>query len=91
MAIAKPDDDGRRRCAGCGDLTRFHVTRTVRSGDFVHQALSGAWAVEEHTVLPETVERVRCRRCATTDAVQVVARPGTAHSGRATERVAGRA
>lgn len=91
MAIAKPGDDERWRCTGCGNLTRFDVPRTVRSEDFVHQELSGAGAVEEHTVLSETVERVRCRWCGATDAVQVVARPDAAHSGRAAESSPGRA
>ncbi|WP_026126947.1 hypothetical protein [Nocardiopsis xinjiangensis] len=91
MAIAKPGDDGRRRYAGYGDLTRFDATRTVRSGDFVHQELSGTGAGEEHTVLSETGERVRCRRCSATDTVRVVARPGAARSVRTAERVSGRA
>lgn len=91
MAIAKPGDDERWRCTGCGNLTRFDVTRTVRSEDFVHQELSGARSVEEHTVLSETVERVRCRWCGTTDAVRFVPRPDAAHSCGAAESASGRA
>ncbi|MGW5878314.1 hypothetical protein ACWFMI_17380 [Nocardiopsis terrae] len=75
MGIAMPGDSERWRCTGCGNLTRFDVTRTVRSQDFVHQELSGAGAVEERTVLSETVERVRCRWCGATDSVEIVPRP----------------
>ena len=75
MGIAMPGDSERWRCTGCGNLTRFDVTRTVRSQDFVHQELSGAGAVEERTVLSETVERVRCRWCGATDSVETVSRP----------------
>ncbi|MEU3019987.1 MULTISPECIES: hypothetical protein [unclassified Nocardiopsis] len=75
MGIAMPGDSERWRCTGCGNLTRFDVTRTVRSQDFVHQELSGVGAVEERTVLSETVERVRCRWCGATDSVEVVPRP----------------
>lgn len=91
MAISKPGDDERWRCSGCGNLTRFDVTRTVRSEDFVHQELSGVGAVEKHTVLSETVERVRCRWCNATDTVQIVARPGAAHSGGVADSTSGRA
>lgn len=91
MAIANPGNDERWRCSGCKNLARFDVTRTVRSEDFVHQELSDAGALEEHTVLSETVERVRCRWCVATDTVQVVARPGAAHSGGVAEHTSGRA
>lgn len=75
MGIAMPGDSERWRCTGCGNLTRFDVTRTVRSQDFVHQELSGAGTVEERTVLSETVERVKCRWCGATDSVEIVPRP----------------
>lgn len=75
MGIAMPGDSERWRCTGCGNLTRFDVTRTVRSQDFVHQELSGVGAVEERTVLSETVERVKCRWCGATDRVEIVPRP----------------
>jgi ribosomal protein S27E len=75
VGIAMPGDSERWRCTGCGNLTRFDVTRTVRSQDFVHQELSGVGAVEERTVLSETVERVKCRWCGATDSVEIVPRP----------------
>lgn len=75
MAIAMPDDNERWRCTGCGNLTRFDVTRTVRSQDYLHLELSGRGRVEESTVLSEAVEQVRCRWCGATDTVEIVARP----------------
>ncbi|WP_116244403.1 hypothetical protein [Nocardiopsis sp. FIRDI 009] len=75
MGIAMPGDSERWRCTGCGNLTRFDVTRTVRSEDFVHQDLAGRGLVEERSVLTETVERVRCRWCGATDSVEIVPRP----------------
>jgi len=70
-----PGDKERWRCTGCGNLTRFDVTRTTRSQDYVHLDLAGEGAVEERTVLSETIERVKCRWCGATDSVEVIARP----------------
>jgi len=70
-----PGDEERWRCTGCGNLTRFDVTRTTRSQDYVHLDLAGEGSVEERTVLSETIERVRCRWCGATDSVEVIARP----------------
>ncbi|WP_159942184.1 MULTISPECIES: hypothetical protein [unclassified Nocardiopsis] len=75
MGIAMPGDSERWRCTGCGNLTRFDVTRTLRSQDYLHFDLAGDGAVEERTVLSETVESVRCRWCGATDSVEVIARP----------------
>ncbi|MEE2040382.1 hypothetical protein Q8791_24485 [Nocardiopsis sp. CT-R113] len=75
MGIAMPGDKERWRCTGCGNLTRFDVTRTTRSQDYVHLDLAGEGAVEERTVLSETIERVKCRWCGATDSVEVIARP----------------
>ena len=75
MGIAMPGDEERWRCTGCGNLTRFDVTRTTRSQDYVHLDLAGEGSVEERTVLSETIERVRCRWCGATDSVEVIARP----------------
>lgn len=83
MGIAMPKEDERWRCAGCGNLTRFDVTRTVRSQDYLHLELSGRGRVEESTVLSETVEHVRCRWCGATDAVEIVARPDADRSSSA--------
>ncbi|WP_028649660.1 hypothetical protein [Nocardiopsis sp. CNT312] len=92
MGITKPGDGERWRCAGCGNLTRFDVTRAVRSRDYVHQDLAGHGVVEEQAVLTETVERVACRWCGATDSMEVVARPGAGapDSGGAAESTTGR-
>ncbi|WP_179646793.1 hypothetical protein [Spinactinospora alkalitolerans] len=75
MSISVPTGKRRWRCAQCGNLTRFDVTRTVRSRDYLHFDLSGASRVEESEVLGETVEQVRCRWCDAVDSVEVVDRP----------------
>ena len=76
MPIPAPTDLTRWRCTQCGNLTRFDVTRRTRSRDYVHLDLSGTPRTEEHEVLTETVEHVRCRWCDAVDAVELVSRPG---------------
>ena len=78
MPVSLPDEVSRWRCARCGNLTRFDVVRTVRAREYVHVDLAGEARVEEREVLAETVERVRCRWCDATDAVEVVPRPAAA-------------
>lgn len=78
MPVSLPDEVSRWRCARCGNLTRFDVVRTVRAREYVHVDLAGEARVEEREVLAETVERVRCRWCDATDAVEVVPRPAVA-------------
>ena len=46
-----PDDRSRWRCAHCGNLTRFDVTRTTRVREFWHLSMSGAPEVDEREVL----------------------------------------
>ncbi len=75
MGVSWPTGETRWRCARCGNLTRFDVTRTIRSCEYVHQDLSGEPRIEERDVLAETVEQVRCRWCDGTDTVELVARP----------------
>jgi hypothetical protein len=70
-----PTATTRWRCRQCGNLTRFDVTRTARTREFVHVDLSGEAAVEEREVLGEQVESVRCRWCDGVDTVELVARP----------------
>ncbi len=89
MGIAIPGDSERWRCTGCGNLTRFDVTRTVRSRDYVHLDLSGDGDVEERTVLSETIESIRCRWCGATDSVEIIARPD-ADRGSSAESATGR-
>ncbi|MBL0747457.1 hypothetical protein [Nocardioides baculatus] len=69
-----PGDGERWRCAGCGNLTRFDVTRTRRTTDYWHVDLAGVPRVEEETVLAESVESVSCRWCGRSDAIEVVDR-----------------
>ena len=69
-----PGDGERWRCAGCGNLTRFDVTRTRRTTEFWHFDLAGDHVVEEETVRGEDVGSVSCRWCGRDDAIEVVAR-----------------
>jgi hypothetical protein len=72
--IRLPGDAERLRCSGCGNLTRFDVTRTRRTREFWHVALSGDARVEDDTLLSERVESISCRWCGRSDAVEIVAR-----------------
>ncbi|MFJ8041005.1 hypothetical protein ACIRBX_10930 [Kitasatospora sp. NPDC096147] len=76
MTIALPTAETRWRCTLCGNLTRFDVTRSARTVEFLHFDLAGESKVEETEVLAETVESVRCRWCNAVDQVELVARPG---------------
>ena len=69
-----PGPGERWRCGGCGNLTRFDVTRSMRTTEFWHFDLAGDHRVEEQDVSSEVVESVSCRWCGRTDAVEVVAR-----------------
>ncbi len=70
-----PDDRSRWRCAHCGNLTRFDVTRTTRVREFWHLSMAGAPEVDEREVIAETVESVVCRWCGAGDRIEVVSRP----------------
>jgi hypothetical protein len=69
-----PGDTERFRCAGCGNLTRFDVTRTRRTREFWHVALSGDARIEDDSLLGQEVESVTCRWCGRSDAIEIVAR-----------------
>jgi hypothetical protein len=73
-AIVIPDAGQRWRCGGCGNLTRFDVTRTRRTTEFWHFDLAGDHRVEETHVKDESVEAVTCRWCGRADAIEVVSR-----------------
>ncbi|HVA60012.1 MAG TPA: hypothetical protein VNG13_05680 [Mycobacteriales bacterium] len=75
MPIPVPGEHERWRCTLCGNLTRFDVTRTTRTRQYVHVELSGQPTVEEEQVLADRVEHVRCRWCNAEDVVEVVTRP----------------
>ncbi|WP_235737489.1 hypothetical protein [Nocardioides alcanivorans] len=74
MTASLPDATNRWRCAGCGNLTRFDVTRTRRTTEFWHFDLAGEPVVEETELLTETVETVTCRWCTRSDAIELVDR-----------------
>jgi hypothetical protein len=69
-----PDASTRWRCGGCGNLTRFDVTRTRRTTEFWHFDLGGHHRVEETLLEAEGVESVTCRWCGRADAVELVSR-----------------
>ncbi len=74
-ATPLPTSTTRWRCTGCGNLTRFDVTRRALTREFVHVDLAGEPAVEEREVVEEVVESVRCRWCDGVGTVELVARP----------------
>ncbi len=78
MSASLPDPDQRWRCAGCGNLTRFDVSRTRRTTEFWHFDLAGDHRIEESDVVAETVESVTCRWCGRSDAIELVARSHSA-------------
>jgi len=75
VAITLPDDKSRLRCAHCGNLTRFTVVRSSRVQEFWHLDMAGVAVVEEREVLSEEIEKIQCRWCNASDAVEIVARP----------------
>jgi hypothetical protein len=74
VSVALPGPHQRWRCGGCGNLTRFDVTRTRRTREFWHLDLAGEIQVEDTDLLAETVESVTCRWCGRDDAIGLVSR-----------------
>lgn len=74
MAQSLPDANTRWRCAGCGNLTRFDVTRSVRATEYWHFDLAGDHRVEDAVTEFESVESVTCRWCGRGDAIELVSR-----------------
>jgi RNase P subunit RPR2 len=74
VAASLPDATTRWRCAGCGNLTRFDVSRSRRTTEFWHFDLAGEHAVEDTRVEHEVVEQVTCRWCGRSDAIELVSR-----------------
>ena len=74
MSLQIPDATQRWRCGGCGNLTRFDVTRTRRTTEFWHFDLSGEHQVEQTDLKEETVESVSCRWCGRDDAIELIDR-----------------
>jgi len=71
----------RYRCAACGNVTRFDVTRAQRTRSFHHYTLGGDLTVEETEVLADQVEAVSCRWCSSPGAVEEVPVGDTAATG----------
>ena len=74
MPADLPSTAQRWRCGGCGNLTRFDVTRTRRTTEYWHFDLAGAHRVEETDLREEVVESVAWRWCGRADAVELVER-----------------
>ncbi len=74
MALSLPDANTRWRCGGCGNLTRFDVTRSVKATEYWHFDLAGDHRVEETVTDHENVESVTCRWCGRSDAIELVSR-----------------
>ena len=74
MPVPLPDSTTRWRCGGCGNLTRFDVSRTRRTTEFWHFDLAGEHAIEHTDVQNEVVEAVTCRWCGRSDAIELVSR-----------------
>jgi hypothetical protein len=74
VTLQIPDASQRWRCGGCGNLTRFDVTRTRRTTEFWHFDLAGEHEVEETRLKDETLEAVSCRWCGRDDAIELVDR-----------------
>lgn len=72
---AIPGPDSRWRCAHCGNLTRFDVTRTRTTAEYWHVSLSGDAEVERTDVLAESIDKISCRWCGASDAIEIVAKP----------------
>lgn len=77
MTAPLPDAAHRWRCGGCGNLTRFDVTRTRRTAEYWHFDLGGEHAIDETEVVAETVESVSCRWCGRDDAIELINRNAT--------------
>ena len=74
MAATLPDANTRWRCGGCGNLTRFDVTRRRQTTEFWHFDLAGNHEVEDTDVTEEVLEQVSCRWCGRSDAIEMVSR-----------------
>jgi hypothetical protein len=75
VPVPVPGPDTRWRCRQCGNLTRFDVTRSTRSREYVHVDLAGDQDVEERELVSDVVEHVSCRWCSAVDSVEVIPRP----------------
>jgi RNase P subunit RPR2 len=74
VAVSLPDASTRWRCSGCGNLTRFDVTRTRRTTEYWHFDLAGEHRIEESVTDQEDIAKVTCRWCGRSDAIELVSR-----------------
>ena len=74
MAVSLPDASTRWRCGGCGNLTRFDVSRVRRTTEFWHFDLAGDHGVLQTATDREDLLAVTCRWCGRSDAVEIVSR-----------------
>jgi hypothetical protein len=58
------------RCTACGNRTRFDVYDTVRRHRFEHSDLAGDTTVDEEQILERSVDKVVCRWCDRSDAIE---------------------
>lgn len=58
-----------RRCASCGNRTRFDVVETKRVKSFHHYTLGGELTIEDEEVLERELESVTCRWCGSSDVI----------------------
>jgi transposase len=65
-----PERRTRFRCGNCGNLTRFDVYETRRIRAYHHFSLGGDLCVDEEEVLEADRERVTCRWCGSSDAIE---------------------
>ena len=69
------------RCGACGNKTRFDVVETKRVKSFYHYTLGGELTVEEEDVVDRIVERIVCRWCGRSDAIEEHSHHGVAPPG----------
>lgn len=62
----------RFRCGQCGNLTRFDVVESRRTRAYYHFSVAGLLSVESEEVLGSDRERVTCRWCGSSDAVEEI-------------------
>jgi ribosomal protein L40E len=60
------------RCRACGNKTRFDVYETKRVREFQHFTLAGEMTVDEEEIFERIVDKVVCRWCGSSAAVEVV-------------------
>lgn len=63
------------RCAHCGNKTRFDVYEAVRRRRFHHYTLGGELQIEEEEILDRSLEKVVCRWCERSDAIEMIPPP----------------